>query len=95
MYNFVPSVKSLSEITTPVPKSTTCHVLRQNSNYFERSGRKNEKMYGFQMLLIYEKQKLLEATCELMTCSKCGRQDYQMEAETGLCLVCVGKELEL
>jgi hypothetical protein len=30
----------------------------------------------------------------MMTCTRCGRQDTVLEAETGLCLVCVGKELE-
>ncbi len=33
-------------------------------------------------------------SCVLSKCSRCGRLDYQVEAETGLCLVCVGKELE-
>jgi hypothetical protein len=42
----------------------------------------------------YAKEVLKERTCVLQTCTKCGRQDYQMEAETGFCLVCIGKELE-
>ena len=33
-------------------------------------------------------------SCVLQKCPRCGRLDHQMEAETGLCLVCIGKELE-
>lgn len=41
----------------------------------------------------YDKQKMLEETCELMTCPRCRRQVYELD-ETGLCLVCIGKEEE-
>ena len=39
-------------------------------------------------------QKALAATCVLMTCSKCGRQEYWLEGETRLCRLCVSKEEE-
>ena len=33
-------------------------------------------------------------SCVLRTCTRCGRKDYHLEIDTGLCLVCVGRELE-
>jgi hypothetical protein len=33
-------------------------------------------------------------SCVLFTCTRCGRMDIQMEVYTGLCLICIGKELE-
>ena len=39
-------------------------------------------------------QVLSKRTCVLVTCTRCGRMDYTREAETGLCLVCIDKEME-
>ena len=42
----------------------------------------------------YDQQKLLEETYVLETCPRCKREVYEVEVETGLCLMCVGKEEE-
>ena len=42
----------------------------------------------------FAKQVLQERSCVVQTCTRCGRQDIQMEVDTGLCLVCIGKEEE-
>jgi hypothetical protein len=40
-------------------------------------------------------QKLLTRRCKTLKCSRCGRAATELEADTGLCLVCIGRELEL
>lgn len=65
---------------------------------FKMLRKRNQRMYAPEAGLPVD-HRLAVYSCdtsslELMTCPRCGHQDYQMEAETGLCLVCVGKELE-
>jgi hypothetical protein len=81
----------------------------RNSNHFGRSGRRNKTMRDERTEKLmqgmplqtdssaaewYAKQVLVEKSCVLITCVKCGRKVYHLEIDTGLCLVCVGKELE-
>lgn len=36
----------------------------------------------------------MQSAYAMQKCPRCGRKDYCMEAGTGLCLVCIGKEEE-
>jgi hypothetical protein len=81
-------------------------VLRRNSNHSERNGRRNMKRLDKRTEQLMKGTPLdtsskaaenfanqVRRSC-MMKCSRCGRLDYQMEAGTGLCLVCIGKEEE-